>query len=238
MLKDIDLILPCFNPPEDFVELVDFYFRDIVINLPDRKVNLYIVNDGSTLNFDEIHIQQLRSIHQSVHVISYSTNHGKGYALRKAVAEASSSLIIYTDYDFPFRIESMIKVIEELDKGADIVLVSRNHDYLDVLPLERKFFSVMSRLMNRIFLRLKYPETQGGLKGFNLKGKEIFMRTTINEFLFDTEFIYRASFQKGIRIVNILGITREEIRPNIVPLKVIRRELINFFKILRIKKSV
>jgi hypothetical protein len=43
--------------------------------------------------------------------------------------------------------------------------------------------------------------------------------------------------EKNIRIVNILGITREDIRPNKIPLRVIKRELINFFKILMIKRS-
>ena len=95
----------------------------------------------------------------------------------------------------------------------------------------------MSKLMNRFLLRMMYFETQGGLKGFNQRGKEIFLKTTTNEFLFDTEFIYIASMEKDIRIVNILGITREDIRPNKIPLRVIKRELINFFKILMIKRS-
>ena len=196
MPQNIDLVLPCYNPPADFVGIVDFYLRNLKAFYPDRQLNLFVVNDGSTQNFTDIQIRQLHSVKESVRIISYPSNRGKGYALRKAVAETSSPLIVYTDYDFPFRVESIIKLIEELDKDADIVLVSRNHDYLRVLPLTRKFYSLMSKQLNRLFLRLKYSETQGGLKGFNLKGKEIFMRTTINEFLFDTEFIYRASMQK------------------------------------------
>ena len=235
MLKSIDLVLPCYNPPADFVNMVSKYFQHLKTYFPDRQLNLFVVNDGSSFNFTDIHIGQLRSIQESVQIISYPSNRGKGYALRKAVAETGSPLVLYTDYDFPFRVESIIKVVEELDKGADIVLVSRNHDYLHALPLIRQFYSLMSRVLNRIFLRLRYYETQGGLKGFNLKGKEIFMKTTINEFLFDTEFIYRASLQKDVRMVNVPGITREDLKLNKVPVRVIKKELINFYKILRIK---
>jgi glycosyltransferase involved in cell wall biosynthesis len=235
MPHNIDLVLPCYNPPPDFVEMVNVYFRDLQTSLPDRQLNLFVVNDGSTRNFTDIQIHQLRSVQETVQIISYPCNKGKGYALRKAIAETRSPLVVYTDYDFPFRIDSIKKLIEALDNGADVVLASRDKDYLRVLPLKRRFYSIMSRVFNQLFLRLKYYETQGGLKGFNTKGKEIFMKTTVNEFLFDTEFIYRASLQKDIIIANIHGITREGIKPNRIRIGVIKRELINFYRILKIK---
>jgi glycosyltransferase involved in cell wall biosynthesis len=234
-MQNIDLVLPCYNPPADFVELVDLYFKDLKAFYPDRQLNLFVVNDGSTCNFDDIQIQKLRNIQESVHIVSYNSNHGKGYALRRAVDKTSSPLIVYTDYDFPFRVECIKELIEELDKDADIVLVSRNHEYLRELPFSRKIYSLMSKQLNRIFLGLEYYETQGGLKGFNLKGKEIFLSTTINEFLFDTEFVYRASLQRGISIVNIKGIIREDIKPNRIHFVGIIRELFNFYKITKIK---
>ena len=82
---------------------------------------------------------------------------------------------------------------------------------------------------------MEYFETQGGLKGFNARGKEIFLKTTIDEFLFDTEFIYRASLQKDITIINVDGVTRENLKPNKVPIRVVKKEVVNFFRILRIK---
>jgi hypothetical protein len=82
---------------------------------------------------------------------------------------------------------------------------------------------------------LEYSDTQGGLKGFNLKGKEIFMSTTIDQFLFDTEFVYRASYRKDVSIVNIKGTIREGIKPNRIPFRVIIKELINFYRITKIK---
>ena len=42
-------------------------------------------------------------------------------------------------------------------------------------------------------LGLTHTDTQGGLKGFNCKGKAFLASTRIKQFLFDTEFIYKAS---------------------------------------------
>lgn len=235
MSQNIDIVLPCYNPPADFVELVDKTFRNLKASSLDRKLNLFVVNDGSTHNFTDIQIKQLCNIQEAVRIISYPVNRGKGYALRKAIAETCSPLVVYTDYDFPFRPDSIRKVIEALDKGADVVLVSRNHDYLRILPVTRRFYSFMSKLLNRLVLGLEFHETQGGLKGFNVKGKEIFMKTTIDEFLFDTEFIYRASLQKNISVVNIQGRTRDGIKPSKICFGVIKRELINFYRITKIR---
>lgn len=235
MPQNIDIVLPCYNPSADFVDIVDINFSNIKAYFPDRQFNLFIVNDGSTRNFTEIQIQQLLTIDESVHIIYYTRNKGKGYALRRAIFESDSPLVVYTDYDFPFNHSTLEKLIEELDNGADVVLASRSIDYSHILPLTRRFYSLMSKILNRVVLGLEFYETQGGLKGFNEKGKEIFMQTTINEFLFDTEFIYRASLQKNISIVNVHGRTRENINPNRIRMRVIIRELINFYKITKIK---
>jgi glycosyltransferase involved in cell wall biosynthesis len=235
MPQNIDLVLPCYNPSADFVELVEVTFRNLETSFPDRQMHLFVVNDGSTCNFTDKQIQQLCSIQDTVHIISYPCNKGKGYALRKAIAETRSPLVVYTDYDFPFCIETIKKLINELDNGADVVLASRNHDYFRILPVTRRFYSMMSMQMNRLILRLEYYETQGGLKGFNSKGKESFMKTTINGFLFDTEFIYRVSMQKDVAVVNINGITRKGIKPNNIPVGVILKELVNFYRITKLK---
>jgi len=217
------------------VHIIHKNYQYLSTYFPDRKINLFVVNDGSKHNFTCIEIDELKSLNRDTRIISYPSNRGKGYALRKAVALTSSPFIIYTDYDFPFRTGSMIKVIEELDKGADIVLVSRNHDYVRALTPMRKFYSSMSKRLNKHLLKMEYFETQGGLKGFNARGKEIFLKTTIDEFLFDTEFIYRASLQKDITIINVDGVTRENLKPNKVPIRVVKKEVVNFFRILRIK---
>jgi len=235
MAKDIDLILPCFNPPPDFPDVICEYFRNLKRHFSDRTLNLYVVNDGSIVNFTEIEIKKLLSGIESVQIISYPVNKGKGYALRKGVAETMSPLVVYTDYDFPFGIETMINLVEVLDKGADIVLISRDREYYKVLPPLRRFYSKSSRLLNQYILGLEYPEAQGGLKGFNSNGKDIFMKTTIDEFLFDTEFIFRALKEKHISIVSIQGNTRKGIRPNRIPLRVLRKEILNFFKIFSLR---
>jgi hypothetical protein len=87
--------------------------------------------------------------------------------------------------------------------------------------------------MNYLFFpRLKVKDTQSGLKGFNQKGKEIFLKTKIPAFLFDMEFLVLASNAKNIRISWIYVELREGIHFSSMRLKTILTELANFGLIL------
>ena len=69
-----------------------------------------------------------------------------------------------------------------------------------------------------------YQETQSGLKGFNAKGRELFLRTKVKTFLFDTEFILLAYREKLKIDVLDIGI-RPGIHLSSMGMKVMFREL-------------
>lgn len=227
----IDVILPCYNPPDGWQqgvitnikvlqELSDtFYFRVIV------------VSDGSMYGYEPEIIKVLKQSIPDITIIEYQPNRGKGYALREAVKQGKSPYTIYTDYDFPYTQESLVQVLDVLIDGADVVVAVRDRNYQKSLPLFRKFLSLSSHLCNKWILGLKIKDTQGGLKGFNRAGREVFLTTRINSFLFDTEFIYKAQKQK-MNIQAIPARIREGIHISDMGLKVLAGELQNFFSIL------
>ena len=51
----------------------------------------------------------------------------------------------------------------------------------------------------RKVLSMPVTDTQCGLKGFNKKGREKFLATTINRYLFDFEFIYASCHDPAIK---------------------------------------
>ena len=62
-----------------------------------------------------------------------------------------------------------------------------------------------------MLLRIPTDDTQCGLKGFNQVGREVFLSTTIQRYLFDLEFIFLAA-QKNLRIA-----TEEvQLRPDVI----------------------
>jgi hypothetical protein len=87
--------------------------------------------------------------------------------------------------------------------------------------------------MNYLFFpRLKVKDTQSGLKGFNQKGKSIFLQTQISAFLFDMEFLVMASNQKDICLDWIYVQVRDGIQFSRMKFKTILTELFNFVSIL------
>jgi len=71
------------------------------------------------------------------------------------------------------------------------------------------------------------------LKGFNKTGKEVFLNTKINSFLFDLEFLVLASKIRDLKISWITVEAREDITFSTVNWKTIKTELLNFVSIIK-----
>ena len=166
--------------------------------------------------------------------IDSPVNQGKGGALREAVRQTTGKWVIYTDADYPYLIENAVDMFRLLSTdAADIVVGVRDEQYYDQLPLGRKIFSLSLKVMNYLFFpQLKVKDTQSGLKGFNQKGKEVFLKTRIPAFLFDMEFLVLASKRPDIRIQWIYVQAREGIVFSTMRAKTILTELANFASIL------
>jgi glycosyltransferase involved in cell wall biosynthesis len=192
---------------------------------------LIVVNDGSTQRVTEASLDFLRTNILNINVIDYEVNRGKGYALRKGVAQAKNYLIIYTDIDFPYTEESFFKIYQGLMDGNDVVPGHRGAAYYVNTPRIRKFISKSLRWTLKTFLRLPTDDSQCGIKGFNQVGAKVFLDTQIDRFLFDLEFIKLASKRK-------VKFQKAEVtlKPNVVfskvNFKILARESLNFFKVL------
>ena len=70
-------------------------------------------------------------------IVDNKINQGKGAAVRDGIAHSDSELALYTDYDFPYKIESVCQVIKYLEEGYDVVVANRNHTIIhNFLPVE------------------------------------------------------------------------------------------------------
>ncbi len=200
----------------------------------DTSIQMYLVNDGSKSGIRQEDIELLKAGVAGFTYIDSQINQGKGGALRDAVRQTTGKCIIYTDADYPYVIANAVDMFHLLSTdAADVVVGVRDEQYYDQLPLGRKIFSLSLKVMNYLFFpELKVKDTQSGLKGFNQKGKEIFLKTRIPAFLFDMEFLVLASKRPDIRIQWIYVQAREGIVFSTMRAKTILTELLNFTKIL------
>ena len=143
--------------------------------------------------------------HADIHL--YVVNDGSARGFEKVVTD----YILYTDHDFPYTLDSMSRVLEMLQRGVDVVVSTRDKAYYDCLPFSRRLISRFVRGCNRYLLRMNYSDTQAGLKGFNRKGRFVFLSTCIDTYLFDLEFVYKACHHPALVIGEIPVKLREAV---------------------------
>ncbi len=226
--ETLDIIVPCYNPPDNWeIHLVEHYHK-LKETLHAHRLNLILVNDGSTKNFDTAKVNSLQTAIPEIQIINMPSNKGKGAALRKGIGPAQGHYQIFTDVDFPYTIDSILKVFQALTSGSNVALGYREPSYYMKVPLFRKVLSKILRWTLKSIFKLPITDTQCGLKGFDKKGKELFSLTTIDRFLFDLEYVKLISNNKAIAVTPVIVELREGVQFSRVNIKVLLMEMANF----------
>lgn len=237
MNPSIDIVLPCFNPGNKWQEAL-IMFHDAAKDK--YRLHFILVNDGSH-NAVSI-LQQVDFIKENgvlIDYMGYDKNMGKGYALRYGVMASKSKYTLYTDVDFPFTNESMLRVIHVLiDETYDVALGYRAENYYkDTMSFYRKVLSRTFRWFIKNILKMSITDTQCGLKGFNEKGKKKFLATSINRYLFDFEFIYTTGKDKSVNMKPVEVKLKDGIAFSKMRLKILIQEIFNLLRVLLFQKN-
>jgi len=228
---DCSVVIPIYNPETGIEDVMYSQYDQFISSLPGLEFELIIVDDGSAAGIAPV-LEKLRSRFQIVDYIQMPSNQGKGAALRKGVAKAKGDIILYTDYDFPYRVESMIKMYKDLSEGlADLAIGIRPESYYEKIPKTRKRISKILQRMNRSLMKLHTGDTQAGLKAFKKNQKELFLETDINGFLFDLQFLKKAKKNKiEAKLIEIE--LREKVQLSEIRLTSLIKEVFSYFSLL------
>ncbi len=203
-MSSLDLVLPCYNPAPGWTETIIQNIQELKSYLPETEIFIFIVNDGSTKNAKPEEFEFLKQIFPQITFLTYSKNQGKGFALRTGINEAIHDVCIYTDVDFPYTAQSISQVYHTLiSQKSDVVIGFRDKHYYRNLTQSRTLISKFLRIINQNVLQLPVTDTQCGLKGFNQKGRAVFLRTKINRYLFDLEFILLVAKNPQIKLSSV-----------------------------------
>ncbi|HOY04919.1 MAG TPA: glycosyltransferase family 2 protein [Saprospiraceae bacterium] len=228
----LHVIVPCYNPPPGWEKALAAHYQDFsrALNGWADELKLVVVNDGPSTHTQSANFAYLKELLPTVGVVDYAQNRGKGYALRQGVASTEADFYLVTDADFPYTIDSMIRVAQTLKQHGGIAAGNRDTTYYERVPLLRKWLSQFLRWMLRNILRQPIDDSQCGLKGFDNAGKAVFLKTTIDRFLFDLEFLMLANGKVPVTPVQVE--LRESVVFSAVSWKILATEGRNFLWLL------
>jgi glycosyltransferase involved in cell wall biosynthesis len=129
-------------------------------------------------------------------VLRLAQNRGKGAAVRAGMLSAGGRVRAFTDADLAYPPEQLVRLVERVEAGTDMVVGSRRHVDTTTLVRARRLREVSGRaftLLTRVALLGEARDTQCGLKAFSADAARVlFSRSRVDGFAFDVELFYLA----------------------------------------------
>lgn len=157
-MKNIVLI-PSYEPDNKLIDLL----KSI-----DKSFDIIVINDGSSEEFNNI----FEEVKKYAYLISYKTNMGKGYALKKGykyIKENYKEYVVVTmDSDGQHKIEDAKKLLTYVSKNKnDLALGKRTWD--KSTPIRSRIGNYLTRNIYKKATGKTIYDTQTGLRAFSNK---------------------------------------------------------------------
>jgi len=224
----LSIIVPAYNEEaritttlkaiNAFFARKDFGFEIIVVDDGSRDQTEIVVND--------LHLN-------SVRLVSYGQNRGKGYAVNYGVKQAKGQWILFTDADSSTPIGEFDRLWAEIDSDR-VIIGSRYLKASHITVKQGVPRIVISRLGNLLVQTLILPGIKDSQCGFKLfsapAAKTIFSRQTIWRWGFDME-ILRIAKEHGLKIKEVPITWRNDDQSKIQSSRVFTNTLGELFRI-------
>ena len=186
------LIIPAYNEEKALGKVID--------EALDKVDEIIIVDDGSTDNTAAIAENYSRKF-KKVKFIKHLRNFGKVRALHSGVENASCNNIIFTDADFTYPACYFPVMIQELKKGADLVLGSRFKKGINNMQIFNRIGNKIFSIIATYITCISVTDGQTGLRAFRKnRFKELDVKAKSLEY--ETKMTVRAA-KLGYKITEI-----------------------------------
>lgn len=161
----VSLIVPVFNEEQ----AINLFYQAVrrELTLERIEVEIVLINDGSTDRTAE-QAMALAQADDQVMLINFSRNFGKEPALFAGLEYATGDAVIPMDVDLQDPISVIPLLIEQWQKGADVVLAKRRNRASDSY-LKRHTASLFYHLLNRI----SYTRIEENVGDFRLMDRKV-----------------------------------------------------------------
>lgn len=196
----LSFVVPTYNE-EDSIEDTLVTLDEVVQNTK-LSYEIIVVNDGS---IDKTLPKAITYASRNGHVkiVSYSSNEGKGYAIKEGFTKANGEVVVFTDSDMDIDLESVSTYIDALRTG-DLVIASKWHPQSVVeMPLVRRLLSHGFNVLVRLLTGVPWRDTQAGLKAIRKSALlDVFQRLAVKRYAFDVELLAVANLY-GLKVVEM-----------------------------------
>ncbi|NWL20924.1 glycosyltransferase family 2 protein [Pseudomonas umsongensis] len=161
----VSLIVPVFNEEQ----AINLFYQAVrrELKLDGAEVEIVFINDGST-DGTAAQAAALAQVDEQVMLINFSRNFGKEPALFAGLEYASGDAVIPMDVDLQDPISVIPLLIEQWQKGADVVLAKRRDRTSDSY-LKRHSAALFYHLLNRI----SYTRIEENVGDFRLMDRKV-----------------------------------------------------------------
>ena len=161
----VSLIVPVFNEEQAISLFYQAVQREL--RLGGDEIEIVFINDGSSDRTAE-QVKALAQVDERVLLINFSRNFGKEPALFAGLEYASGDAVIPMDVDLQDPISVIPLLIDEWQKGADVVLAKRRNRATDGY-LKRHSAALFYHVLNRI----AYTRIEENVGDFRLMDRKV-----------------------------------------------------------------
>ncbi|MHB1325562.1 MAG: dolichyl-phosphate beta-glucosyltransferase [Thermoleophilia bacterium] len=186
---DLSVVVPVYNEEERIINTITLL--EAYLSGQGMSYEVIISDDGSHDDSPTL-VREHSAAAGSVRLIRERQNNGKGAAVRRGILAARGDLIVFTDADLSYPVETIGLCIEAL-ASHDVAVGSRNLPGSDIEirpPLLRRLAGPVFKAVVRGLVIRGFSDTQCGFKGFRAQAAhDIFSNCSINGFSFDVEVL-------------------------------------------------
>lgn len=196
----ISVVIPAYNE-ENAIEKTVAEIDDVLTKNKFTPYEIIVVNDGSTDATGE------KALASGARVIQHPHNVGYGRSLKDGIKAAEYETIIITDADLTYPFHEVPKLMQEYQKGFDMVVGARTGKYYRESWFKAPLRKVL-KFMVEFTTGRKVPDINSGLRVFNRDTAKEYLAHLCDTFSFTTS-ITLAYMMTG-RFVKYLPITYEK----------------------------
>ncbi|MEO6988235.1 MAG: glycosyltransferase [Aquihabitans sp.] len=189
--RRLTVVIPAFREADRIAASVERVRRDLADSIEGHDLEIVVVDDGS----DDGTADAARAS-TADQVLELPTNRGKGAAVAAGVAVANGRTIAFTDADLAYAPVQILRLLDAVESGWDVVVGSRHHHQTTTVVAARRLRDAGGRVINaatRLVLVGGHDDTQCGLKAFRSDVATVLFDHIITDgFAFDIELFFLA----------------------------------------------